>query len=322
MFATKNDLKLKPSEQARYDDLFDKLSEPILLIHPETFEILEHNVASESFFGKTSNELVLLDFIQFFKENEQDLYKKHFRSIARKYNTKRLECEIVINNKIKYIELTLCSLDLNRGNKCIQIILKDITENKELHRKLEMLSITDGLTSLYNKRYFEETMKIELERSMRDNNPFSLILLDIDNFKKYNDTNGHVEGDNLLIDFAKEIKNNVRNIDIACRYGGEEFVIICPNTDLNDALMVAERLKESILKKSFKHGEKQPLGFLSASMGVSNYPYHLKEKWENRSLEDKDLFLKKCITELKEKSDQGLYNAKELGRNRVVSIPS
>lgn len=151
------------------------------------------------------------------------------------------------------------------------------------------LAVRDGLTGLFNRRYFNELIKIEFNRIKRTPSFLSLLMLDIDNFKNYNDTQGHQAGDILLKDAAKVFKNSVRTVDIVCRYGGEEFVVILPYTDKKGAQVIAERLR-------MQTGLYLPT---TVSIGVSTAP------------EDADE-----ITQLIEKADNALYQAKKSGKNK------
>lgn len=161
------------------------------------------------------------------------------------------------------------------------------------------LATTDGLTELYNHRYFQEQMKSNVENSKRYGNEFSMIILDIDFFKKFNDTYGHQSGDAVLRQVAQTLKRSVRATDIACRYGGEEMSIILPNTGKNVAHSTAEKICERVSSNKFKlQGDKEVS--VTISLGVSTYPHDGQTP-----------------SELIEAADKRLYNAKNNGRNQV-----
>lgn len=161
------------------------------------------------------------------------------------------------------------------------------------------LATTDGLTELYNHRYFQEQMKSNVENSKRYGNEFSMIILDIDFFKKFNDTYGHQSGDAVLRQVAQTLKKSVRATDIACRYGGEEMSIILPNTGKNVAHSTAEKICERVSSNKFKlQGDKEVS--VTISLGVSTYPQDGQTP-----------------SELIEAADKRLYNAKNNGRNQV-----
>jgi diguanylate cyclase (GGDEF)-like protein len=170
----------------------------------------------------------------------------------------------------------------------------------KLFEEVQNLADTDGLTKLYNKRKFLEFLDLELKEASRYPRTVSLIVLDIDNFKNYNDTNGHPKGDELLKKIGDVLRESIREVDILARYGGEEFCIICPETDKKGALALAGRLRERVAETDFQGGEKQPLGKITISLGVATFP------------QDKN-----TLDGLIEAADKALYRAKEGGRDRI-----
>jgi diguanylate cyclase (GGDEF)-like protein len=170
-------------------------------------------------------------------------------------------------------------------------------------KKLRSAAHTDGLTRLMNKRGFLEEAAaktlVECEQSAK---PFSIFIFDIDNFKNFNDTNGHPAGDALLRRMGDLIRHHLRPGDLACRYGGEEFVIAMPDTGRRMALELAEKFRELVQGTDFEHRESQPLGFVSISGGVAAFP--------------KD---GSGVAELVKRADEALYSSKKGGRNRVAA---
>ncbi|MBI3752465.1 MAG: diguanylate cyclase [Deltaproteobacteria bacterium] len=175
-------------------------------------------------------------------------------------------------------------------------------ENARLYKETKMMAITDGLTGLYNHRYFVARLKEEIKRAGRYDRPLSLIIMDIDYFKQYNDTHGHQAGDEILRKVADIITQEVRNSDIAARYGGEEFVVISSETGKGQAVQMAERIRKVIEDYQFPHEETQPGGRLTISLGAAAF----KADAANAD-------------ELIKKADDALYRAKESGRNRVAA---
>ncbi|RJQ50082.1 MAG: sensor domain-containing diguanylate cyclase [Nitrospiraceae bacterium] len=143
-------------------------------------------------------------------------------------------------------------------------------ERTYLYKRIEEISITDDLTSLYNLRFLHQYIDIEIERSRRYGSLFSLIFMDIDNFKKVNDRFGHLTGSKALVEISTVLKKNLRKVDIITRYGGDEFVIILPQTSSESGLQVAERLRKIIEKYVFMKKE-NPVR-LTASLGVASFP--------------------------------------------------
>ncbi|MCC4117145.1 diguanylate cyclase [Aromatoleum toluclasticum] len=143
---------------------------------------------------------------------------------------------------------------------------RDVTEEKRLEEELRRLSTTDALTSLYNRRHMEYVLTTEHSRSARTKAPFAVLMLDIDHFKKFNDTYGHEQGDRVLQAVAKTFRDSLRKYDTACRYGGEEFIGILPQTNLDGGMAVAERLRSEV-ENLVVDGLK-----VTISIGVSAYP--------------------------------------------------
>jgi len=166
---------------------------------------------------------------------------------------------------------------------------------------LEKLSLTDPLTELYNRRFLEMRMEEELNRSVRQGLSLTVMLIDLDHFKLYNDFNGHIAGDKALKKTAKILRSSVRDMDMVTRYGGEEFCIILPGTMKREAIFVAERIRRGIESESFAGEEQLPLGRLTASVGLSAFP------------EDGD-----TAAALIHAADVALYQAKSEGRNRIT----
>jgi len=170
----------------------------------------------------------------------------------------------------------------------------------ELMEQKQQEAITDGLTQLLNHANYEQRLKETFAGAKRYQRPLSILLFDVDNFKHYNDTNGHQQGDVVLMDVARIMKTNTRASDIVARYGGEEFVAILPETNLKGAEVAGEKIRKAIESHSFPNGEKQPLGRVSISCGVSSLTEEITSP-----------------EQLVEMADQALYRAKEKGRNRV-----
>jgi diguanylate cyclase (GGDEF)-like protein/PAS domain S-box-containing protein len=161
--------------------------------------------------------------------------------------------------------------------KVVQCNIRDITERKEAlkalqesEKKYQELSIIDDLTQLYNSRHFYAQLKIETERSNRYEQPLTLLLMDIDKFKDFNDTYGHVEGDNVLSQFGKMVKGFLRGTDAAYRYGGEEFTIILPMTTGEEGIIMAERIQVELREKAFSPASGQKV-YLTVSIGLAQY---------------------------------------------------
>ncbi len=164
--------------------------------------------------------------------------------------------------------------------------------------KLFDLATTDGLTKLFVHRYFHILLDQEIQRSRRYGRTFSLVMIDIDNFKEFNDTYGHQVGDEVLRHVARAIRQNTRAVDISARYGGEEFAVILPETDLEAGLAAAEKLRRSIEEMEIRHSSGSSK--LTVSIGLAAFPHHAG---------DKDGLIRSA--------DGALYGSKRSGKNRV-----
>ena len=173
-------------------------------------------------------------------------------------------------------------------------------ENARLYEETKRLAITDGLTGLYNLRYFYETLEKEIQRSERYHRSLSLIILDIDEFKAYNDLYGHLAGDDLLIEFAQLMSKVARRTDILARYGGEEFAIILPETETGGARFLAERLLEAVREHRFSIQDGQTIGQITISVGAATYSHHADS-----------------AKALVDAADKALLRAKRAGKNRI-----
>lgn len=169
---------------------------------------------------------------------------------------------------------------------------------EEILKKVEILAIIDPLTELYNRRYFELALEKEFKRTLRYKTPTSCMMIDVDHFKKINDEYGHHTGDEVLKEIAKQIKNSLREIDMAARWGGEEFIILLPQTTKGNALNAATRISESIAALKFTNVSSR----LTVSIGIAGIP--------NPSINSVEKFI--------QVADLALYEAKEKGRNKIV----
>ena len=152
----------------------------------------------------------------------------------------------------------------------LSYLAKYLIKSKDFEHQYKLATI-DGLTELYNHRYFQETLKNQVEIAKRYNQTFSLIIIDIDFFKKFNDTYGHQAGDAVLKQVAQTLKKNSRTTDVVCRYGGEEMSIILPNTSLEEALLSANRFNKAVEEKEF-YINSNTTSKVTISVGVATFP--------------------------------------------------
>jgi diguanylate cyclase (GGDEF)-like protein/PAS domain S-box-containing protein len=183
--------------------------------------------------------------------------------------------------------------------------MKDLYKEKlkEIDRMKEealILSYTDDLTGMYNHRFFVHQLTMEVDRQKRYPSPLSLLMIDIDYFKNYNDTNGHLAGDQVLKAISLIIQDAVRQTDIVARYGGEEFCAILINTNKGGAIVIAERVRKNVSEANFPNEKVQPNGDLTVSVGVASFSSKIS-----------------TVTDLIREADNALYRAKRAGRNKV-----
>jgi diguanylate cyclase (GGDEF)-like protein len=211
-----------------------------------------------------------------------------------------LEVDVPVSSRSEVGYLTEVFNDmvarLRQGREELASINETLREkNVELHE----ISITDSLTGLYNRKHLMETLDKEVSRSQRHSRSFSLLVIDIDHFKKYNDTYGHLAGDEVLSKLASVFKESIRSSDYAARYGGEEFIIMLPEIGPEQGVEAAERIRHKVAEEIFS-GDGESIK-VTISVGVACYP---------KNGEDAESVIRNA--------DAALYEAKELGRNRVI----
>lgn len=224
------------------------------------------------------------------RKNRLCYHSKSFMSVPIKLNERLIGVVNVTDKNLPsnnvYTELDLKILTAIVRQAAIAI------ENAKIYKELRYLTITDSMTNLYNYRYFSRNLDREINRVNRFQRPLCLLMMDIDHFKAYNDSFGHVAGDHLLRQIGKVLLKSVRDIDIVCRYAGDEFAIIMSETDLQEAKLAAERILHGVSNLEFARK-------VTVSIGIARYHLHSKKQ------------------ELVLKADNALYEAKKNGRNRI-----
>lgn len=175
-------------------------------------------------------------------------------------------------------------------------------KNAEYHQRIQTLANEDGLTGLYNKRYGTKELSLSINSAEQRNQPLSVFLFDIDHFKQYNDSQGHLAGDEILRQLGRVVRSSIRADDFAARFGGEEFLVVFQDTNKEGALIAAEKIRRQIEGFPFANKDQQPGGNLTVSGGVASFPL------DSRS-----------STELLRLADEALYLGKKQGRNRVMA---
>jgi len=286
-------------------------------------DMAESGEAALAFCSKTNYDIVLsdirmkeLDGISLLKQIKQrsehtqvilmtshaslDTVIDAMRSGAYDYLTKpfdNFELLSVTNRAAEKLEL------IRENQNLIQQLTEQNQKLEEVNEKLNELAIRDGLTGLFNRSFFIQELRKEISRSLRHNHRFSLLFFDVDHFKKYNDTFGHLAGDHLLSTLGSILTQRLRESDTSARYGGEEFVVLLTETAKKDALDVAEDIRKLIADQNFTNEEGETTSQVTISIGISNFPY--------------DASTAEALVKI---ADENLYVAKNAGRNRIHHI--
>ena len=300
------------SQLANYSELFSRMSEGVFLLDRNSSRIMECNPAGCELLGLREDQILGKELSEVMKLNPDEAGA--LGSALGQFKTKskyRFQHELEWQNQKGshiFFEVTATTLKILDYIEVIQFIAKDVTEVKqaqrdlrEMNEVLQKLSTTDGMTGLRNFRYFKEVIAAVQDEAQKFNQHYGVIFIDVDHFKKFNDRNGHPAGDEVLKLVAKILRESTRPQDLPCRYGGEEFVVLCRNSTQEETYSQAEVIREKIANTVFPFGEFQPLGKVSVSIGVASYP-------ESGATYEKVL----------ENSDQALYHSKEGGRNQVT----
>lgn len=233
------------------------------------------------------------------------LHKRAFLQLLAAYPALSLKILEMLSTRMRTQEQkTLQDLveknqELSQSNVVLEETVRVRTvELRRANERLKYLASHDPLTDCYNRLHFQESLERLCRGGRRSADAFSLIVIDVDHFKRYNDTHGHLEGDAILQDLARVLRNNLRSEDLLARFGGEEFVVLLPNTNAKQATLVGEKLRRSVEKQVLSTVQKDPI---TVSVGVSTCP--------NDGTESRVLL---------KRADDRLYEAKAAGRNRVV----
>ncbi|MNP14932.1 Phytochrome-like protein cph2 [compost metagenome] len=213
---------------------------------------------------------------------------------------------VILQSKVKFfIELYNQNKIIEQQKTLLEIKIKELSELKAANFNLENLSYTDGLTGISNRRNFDSYIEMSWNNCLDSSKPLSLIMMDIDYFKLYNDNYGHIKGDDCLKAVAKELsKSAKRTLDLSARYGGEEFVIILPETHKEGAEIIAEEIRKNIINLNIPHESSPIYKNVTLSLGVTTMVPNNQH----------------TISEFINDADKALYEAKSLGRNRTCFV--
>lgn len=282
------------STRRYYQGILNDINEGIIVFGSD-FKILYVNLPAAAFFKKSSTELINQELWSLFTPEYLEGINHILKKIREKYVPPK-EC-ITIQDEPKIFKITFNSFisDVNHGFQGGVMLIEDITD-------LTTLAITDELTGLYNRKHFYQQLQKEIKRAKRYNSPLSLLIIDIDYFKNYNDIYGHLEGDRVLRKLGETIKASIRAVDSAYRYGGEEFAIILPETKSKSAFDMAERIRKMF-------------GAIKFSPKVSKDKVDRVRK--TISIGVAELMPDYSLEELVNYADNAMYEAKRRGRNQT-----
>jgi len=308
IYIRKVNVELKTSETLHKAILAASI-DPIVII--DTNGVIESSSNSiEKIFGWPPNEIIGKNFDQLLSNNFKDIYSQLFINKDNIFNTKLIGNikEITARHRMKRdfpCEISINYIDIYElSHPFFTAVFRDITLRKTVEERMDWLSFHDELTKIYNRRYFNEQIEKEWKRLLRSKESLSIIMIDIDLFKLYNDSLGHQVGDNCLSMIASAINNSMRrSTDFVARYGGEEFVVVLPDTNLVGAQQVATNILNIIRNLSMPHPNSSVSKRVSVSMGVATIVPTMGCSYER----------------LIRFSDQALYRAKETGRNKFCS---
>jgi len=307
--------KISESEE-KYRELVTNIKIGIFRATPEG-KILEANPSVVEMFGYTNAAKFLnVNKIDLY-ENPED-YSRFIDELEEKGIVKNEDFTLKRDDgELFWASITSAAIKDKSGNIIYyDTVIEDITERKKLEEEVKRLSVTDELTGLYNRRFFNQNLPDEIKTAERWRSALSLIMIDIDDFKQYNDMYLHLEGDEVLKETAKVISHVIRkDMDWAARFGGDEFVIILPGINSTEASIVAERLRKFVLSIKFK--PKSAIVHKTISLGVAHCIYS-ESRPARSSARNYPTNYEKVATDLTILADKALFSAKNTGRNKVV----
>lgn len=305
--------KIKDSEE-KYRDLISNIKVGVFRATQEG-EILEANPSALELFGYTCGEKFLELKIKDLYENRQD-HEKFMKEIEKKGLVRNKEYLLRKQDGVSFwASMTSTAVkDISGQIVYYDTVVEDVTERRKLEEEVKRLSVTDELTGLYNRRYFNEHLPEEIKTAEKWRSTLSLIMIDIDDFKPYNDNFHHLKGDEVIKEVAQVISQKIRrDKDWASRFGGDEFAIILPGTDPSEATAIAERIREAF--HNIKFNPEGNAIHKTISMGVSYCYYHDTRPKKHVDGYQKDY--EHIATDLTNLADKALFRAKKSGKNKV-----
>jgi len=291
-------LKHVSRTEESYRKLFDAVNDAIFSLNRDGY-ITTFNRMFLKMTGYTEKEIRSFHFSRILHpEDAPGMIHDHQKVVRGEYAPERYTFRVINKEeRVIYVEGNFRRLEERNEVVGILGVLRDVTEKIKLERELLELSITDGLTGLHNQRHFLKELDKEIERAVRQGTPLSLLLFDLDDFKAYNDLNGHLEGDKVLKSVAQAVLRAIRRMDSAFRYGGDEFTVILPGASKGEASQVAERIRKSFKTMPY-------LQEINLSIGLVEF----KPQYD--------------LTAFIQHADEAMYSAKKMGGNQIFTYPN
>ncbi len=297
-----------------YSQIFDMVNTGIVILD-KNLKVYKWNRWMETYSKLPSEKVIGSSIFSFFPNLDESWFKRNCKSVLAFGNFAFFSQKLhgycfpfkavnTLGSEIEFMQQNCTMGPLRNDNNQIEylyITVQDVTEVAVYEKKLIEMNVKDGLTGIYNRRHLETKLSEEFERHKRYSTSFSMIMLDIDHFKKINDTHGHQCGDFVLKALTALIGKRMRTVDVLARYGGEEFCCLLPETSLEPAIALAEHLRKIVEKNIFEFNDTKLT--ITISQGVSEM---------RKNIESTEAMLKLA--------DDALYEAKRTGRNKVISM--
>lgn len=298
----KSDAVTPTLSESRFEAIVNDAYEGIVAIDEKQNILLANDAAkvifgSEDLVGRSLSHLIPSAFRHKHAEYVQSF--KHAEVASRPMHLRASVMGLKANDQQVPLEITIAKINVG-GRVEMVAFIRDITEKNQLIDELNHISRTDSLTTLNNRRYLESLLAKEFERAKRYATPLSVLFIDVDNFKVFNDSYGHFVGDLVLKNVADTIKACLREFDVACRWGGEEFVILLPESPIDNASMLAERLREAVACSSFVYQGVTHTITISVGVAEMSDRHH-------------------CPDDMLHDADDAMLQAKKEGKNKVVA---
>ncbi|WP_417594030.1 diguanylate cyclase [Oceanospirillum sp.] len=296
------------AKEQLYRQIFERSRAVKLLVNPEQGQIIDANEAAQRYYGYSHKQLTSMGI-----EEINTLSLEALR--AEFYRTQTENCDYgsykhrLANGEIRDVEVYTSDVEFD-GKHYYHSIIFDVTERNQVLAQLEKAAMHDSLTGLFNRRSINYRAEPEIARYLRTEEPFSVIMMDIDYFKRFNDIYGHDVGDLVLKHVAQLFESEVRATDLVGRFGGEEFIVLAPQTNKEDAIVLAERIVSSVRAFEMEYGDERLKITLSAGVATLGESLCLNQTFD----------LKDCFAQLVKHADEQLYNAKSKGRDQVCSF--